>query len=278
MSLEQTFLNELLDAIKNDRLTLPTLPEVALRIKEVVGDPDASSAMIADEIAKDAALAARIIKVANSPLLRGRVVVDNLQLAITRMGVTFVRNLATGLAMEQMFQATNDQVDAKLRQSWEHSIEVASICQVLASHYTKLKPDQAMLAGLVHEIGILPILTCAEETPEILEHEGVLDKIIQRLHPKIGSAILKTWDFPEELIGVPLGYLDFKRQHEGPADYIDVVTVANLQSYAGSDHPLGQMDWSQVPAFEKLGMSPEIDVHEVDELAEDLHEARSALA
>jgi HD-like signal output (HDOD) protein len=278
MSLEQTFLNELLDAIKNDRLTLPTLPEVALRIKEAVEDPDASSAMIADEIAKDAALAARIIKVANSPLLRGRVVVDNLQLAITRMGVTFVRNLATGLAMEQMFQATNDQVDAKLRQSWEHSIEVASICQVLASHYTKLKPDQAMLAGLVHEIGILPILTCAEETPEILEHEGVLDKIIQRLHPKIGSAILKTWDFPEELIGVPLGYLDFKRQHEGPADYIDVVTVANLQSYAGSDHPLGQMDWSQVPAFEKLGMSPEIDVHEVDELAEDLHEARSALA
>jgi HD-like signal output (HDOD) protein len=194
------------------------------------------------------------------------------------MGVTFVRNLATGLAMEQMFQATNDQIDAKLRQSWEHSIEVASICQVLASHYTKLKPDQAMLAGLVHEIGILPILTCAEDTPEILEHEGILDKIIQRLHPKIGSAILKTWDFPEELVGVPMGYLDFKREHEGPADYIDIVTVANLQSYAGSDHPLGQMDWSQVPAFEKLGMSPEIDVHEVDELAEDLNEARSALA
>jgi HD-like signal output (HDOD) protein len=278
MSLEQTFLNELLDAIKNDRLTLPTLPEVALRIKEAVEDPDASSAVIADEIAKDAALAARIIKVANSPLLRGRVAVDNLQLAITRMGVTFVRNLATGLAMEQMFQATNDQIDAKLRQSWEHSIEVASICQVLASHYTKLKPDQAMLAGLVHEIGILPILTCAEDTPEILEHEGILDKIIQRLHPKIGSAILKTWDFPEELVGVPMGYLDFKREHEGPADYIDIVTVANLQSYAGSDHPLGQMDWSQVPAFEKLGMSPEIDVHEVDELAEDLNEARSALA
>ncbi len=278
MSLEQTFLNELLDAIKNDRLTLPTLPEVALRIKEAVENPEASSALIADEIAKDAALAARIIKVANSPLLRGRVAVDNLQLAITRMGVAFVRNLATGLAMEQMFQATNDQVDAKLRQTWEHSIEVASICQVLASHYTKLKPDQAMLAGLVHEIGTLPILTCAEDTPEILEHEGILDKIIQRLHPKIGSAILKTWDFPPELVSVPIGYLDFKREHDGPADYVDVVTVANLQTYAGTDHPLGQMDWAQIPAFEKLGMSPEIDVHEVDELAEDLNEARSALA
>ncbi|WP_144391409.1 HDOD domain-containing protein [Pleionea sediminis] len=277
MSLEQTFLSELLDAIKNDRLTLPTLPEVALRIREAVENPDASSSLIADEIAKDAALAARVIKVANSPLLRGRVVVDNLQLAITRMGISFVRNLATGLAMEQMFQATNDQIDAKLRETWEHSIEVASICQVLASHYTNLKPDQAMLAGLVHEIGTLPILTCAEDTPEILEHKGVLDKIIQRLHPKIGTAILKTWDFPDDLVVIPQGYLNLEREHEGPANYVDLVTVANLQSYAGTEHPLASVDWATVPAFSKLGMSPEIDVHDVDELADDLDEARSAL-
>lgn len=278
MSLEQTFLAELLDAIKNDRLTLPTLPEVALRIREAVEDPEATSSAIANEIAKDAALAARVIKVANSPLLRGRIAVDNLQLAITRMGIAFVRNLATGLAMEQMFQATNDQVDARLRETWEHSIEVASICQVLASHYTDLKPDQAMLAGLVHEIGTLPILTCAEDTPEILEHKGILEKVIHRLHPKIGAAILKTWDFPNELVAIPLGYLDFERTHEGPADYVDLVTVANLQSYAGSNHRLGQVDWTTVPAFQKLGMSPEVDVHDVDELAEDLSVARSALS
>ncbi|PWK54462.1 HDOD domain-containing protein [Pleionea mediterranea] len=278
MSLEQTFLAELLDAIKNDRLTLPTLPEVALRIREAVEDPEATSSAIANEIAKDAALAARVIKVANSPLLRGRIAVDNLQLAITRMGIAFVRNLATGLAMEQMFQATNDQVDARLRETWEHSIEVASICQVLASHYTDLKPDQAMLAGLVHEIGTLPILTCAEDTPDILEHKGILEKVIHRLHPKIGAAILKTWDFPPELVAIPMGYLDFERTHEGPADYVDLVTVANLQSYAGSNHRLSQVDWNTVPAFKKLGMSPEVDVHDVDELAEDLSVARSALS
>ncbi|MCO7225478.1 HDOD domain-containing protein [Pleionea sp. CnH1-48] len=277
MSLQQTFLNELLDAIKNDRLTLPTLPEVALRIREAVDDPDVSAAKLADEISKDAAMAARIIKVANSPLLRGRVVVDNLQLAISRMGITFVRNLATGLAMEQMFQATNDAVDEKLRSSWEHSIEVASICQVLASHFTRLKPDQAMLAGLVHEIGTLPILTCAEETPEILEHPGILEKIIERLHPRIGTEILKAWDFPEELVAVPMGYLNFTRESEGDSDYVDVVTVANLQSYHGSNHPLAEVDCSVIPAFKKLGLSHEVDVHHVEELAEDIDEARSAL-
>ncbi|WP_196140876.1 HDOD domain-containing protein [Aliikangiella sp. G2MR2-5] len=278
MSLEKEFLAELIDAITNDRLTLPTLPEVALKIREAVEDPEVTSNALAEVIGQDAALAARIIKVANSPLMRGAVIVDNLQLAITRMGITFVRNLATGLAMEQMFQATHDAVDQRLRASWEHSVEVASICHVLASNFTRLKPDQATLAGLVHEIGILPILTLAEENPAILEHEAVLDKIINRLHGKVGRAILKAWDFPEELRAVPLGCTDFTRDEHPEADYVDVVTVAKLQSYPEDNNPYADLDTSSVPAFKKLGLSHEVDVHHVDQLAEELEEAKQALS
>lgn len=278
MSLEKEFLAELIDAITNDRLTLPTLPEVALKIREAVEDPDVSSGALAGVIGQDAALAARIIKVANSPLMRGAVVVDNLQLAITRMGIAFVRNLATGLAMEQMFQATHDAIDKRLRASWEHSIEVASISHVLASNFTKLKPDQATLAGLVHQIGILPILTLAEENPDILEHEQVLDKIISRLHGKVGRAILKAWDFPEELRDVPLGCTDFNRDKNPGADYVDVVTVAKLQCYPEGEGPYANIDTSNIPAFRKLGLSHEVDVHHVDELAVEVEEAKKALS
>ncbi len=277
MSLEEDFLNLLLDAIKTDRLVLPTLPEVALKIREVVEDPDVSAHSLADVIASDAALSARLIKVANSPLLRGRVAVDNLQMGITRLGITFVRNLATGLAMEQMFQATSEFVDTRMRASWEHSIEVASISHVLAKHYAGLKPDQATLAGLTHELGILPILTIAEENPALLEDEEALDRIITQLHPQIGKAILSAWEFPEELASVPFNYLDFGREHDGPADYSDVVCVANLQSYAGTDHPLASIDWNDVPAFAKLGLATDVDVHEVEGIAEDIDEARAFL-
>ncbi|MFT5451625.1 MAG: HD-like signal output (HDOD) protein, partial [Enterobacterales bacterium] len=75
MSLEDDFLELLLDAIKTDRLVLPTLPEVALRIRESVENPDVSAQKLAEVIASDAALSARLIKVSNSPLLRGRVAV-----------------------------------------------------------------------------------------------------------------------------------------------------------------------------------------------------------
>ncbi len=278
MSLEQDFLNELVDAIKNDRLTLPTLPEVALKIRDAVSNPDVNSSSLSNVISQDVALAARIIKVANSPLMRGAVAVDNLQLAITRMGINFVRNLATGLAMEQMFQATHDSVDKRLRQSWEHSLEVASISHVLASNFTKLKPEQATLAGLVHEIGILPILTLAEENPEILEKEEVLDKIISRLHGKVGRAIMKAWEFPEELIDVPLGCTDFTRDGGATADYVDVVTVAKIQSFTEDNNPYPDLDTSTVPAFAKLGLASQVEVHEVDTLAEEIDNAKQAFA
>lgn len=278
MSLEDDFLNLLLDAIKTDRLVLPTLPEVALRIRESVENPDVSAQMLAEVIASDTALSARLIKVANSPLLRGRVAVDNLQMGITRLGITFVRNLATGLAMEQMFQATSEFVDTRMRASWEHSIEVASISHVLAKHYAGLKPDQATLAGLTHEIGILPILTIAEENPALLQDEEALDRIITQLHPRIGKAILEAWEFPPELSHVPMDYADFGREHDGAADYADVVCVANLQSYAGTDHPLASLNWSEIPAFAKLGLASDMDVHEVDGIAEDIEEAKAFLS
>ncbi len=276
MNPEQKFLDELLNAIKEDKLTLPTLPEVALKIREVAEKPDVSANELAKEISNDAALAARFIKIANSPILRGRVKVDNVQLAVTRMGISFVKNLVTGLAMEQMFQATNDQIDEQLRKTWQHSIEVASICQVLATHFTSLKPDQAMLGGLVHEIGALPIITYAEQIPEILEHTGILSSLIERLHPEVGTQILQSWDFPPELVCIPQGYLNYDRTVD-TVDYTDIVTVANLQNLADSESDSSIVDFNQVSAFQRLGLSPEIDVHNVDDLAEDINEVKSAL-
>jgi len=277
MSIEEDFCDELLDAVNNDRLTLPTLPEVALKIRDAVNHADVSAGGLSDVIASDVAMSARLIKVANSPLLRGRVVVDNLQMAITRLGITFVRNLATGLAMEQMFQATSDVIDKRLRASWEHSLEVGSIAHVLAHHFGRLKPDQATLAGLTSEIGILPILTMAEESPELLDNEEILDGIIDRYHTKIGSAILRSWDFPEELALVPEAYMDFGRDSMDGPDYGDLVTVANLQSRIGSNHPLTQIDWSTIPAFDKLGMSHEVDMNEAEEFQEEVAGAKMML-
>lgn len=248
-----TVRQELLNAIETDQLVLPTLPEAALRVREIAEDPDASIAQLNDVIGNDAALTARIIKVANSPLLRAPKVIENLNMALMRLGMEYTCNIATGLAMEQMFQATSDMVDKRLREIWNRSSEIAGICHVLCKHRTNLRPDQATLAGLIHKIGVLPILTYAEEHPHLLKDSFTLDKVIEALEGEIGDRILESWEFPDELRRVPSQHMNFSRQADAP-DYSDIVTVALLQSHMGSDHYLGDVDYASVTSFARLGL------------------------
>ncbi|ARS49838.1 HDOD domain-containing protein [Ectopseudomonas hydrolytica] len=267
---------ELIHAIENDELVLPTLPEVALRVREAAEDPDVGIPQISKVIGNDAALTARIIKVVNSPLLRSNKEITDLQMAVSRLGINYTCNLATGLAMEQMFQATSDVVDRKMREVWNKSTEIAGICHVLCRHYTRLMPDQATLAGLVHQIGVLPILTYAEEHNELLADSISLNHVIEQIHPIIGDKILRTWEFPEPIAIVPSQYLDFTRD-SAKADYVDIVQVATLQSYLGSEHPYTQLDWSKVPAFAKLGLDPQVDMQADEDMSAAMEAAMSML-
>lgn len=267
---------ELLQAIDSDQLVLPTLPEVALQIREKAADPDVDVGTLTKVIQNDTALSARIVKVANSPLLRASRPIEDLRGAVTRLGITYTSNVATSMAMQQMFQATSDVVDQRMREAWSRSTEVAGIAHALARHFTRLKPDQATLAGIVHRIGALPILTYAEENRRLLKDPALLDTLIEELHPSIGRRILEHWGFPPELVAVPEGHLDFWREVP-KVDYTDVVLVANLQSYIGTDNQLAHMDWSEISAFTRLGVSPEINTTEMEDLSDDMEAAMAML-
>lgn len=267
---------ELIQAIDNDDLVLPTLPEVALNVREAAEDPNIGTPQLSKVIGNDAALTARIIKVVNSPLLRTNKEITDLSMAINRLGINYTCNLATGLAMEQMFQATSDVVDRKMREVWNKSTEIAGICHVLCKQFTRLLPDQATLAGLVHMIGALPILTYAEDHNELLSDSISLNHVIEQIHPIIGDKILRTWEFPEQIAMVPSQYLDFSRD-SAKVDYVDIVQVATLQSYIGTEHPYTKLDWSQIPAFAKLGLDPSQDIHEDEDLNAAMEAAMSML-
>ncbi|MDE1167988.1 MAG: HDOD domain-containing protein, partial [Pseudomonas sp.] len=194
--LAETVQTELLEAIANDDLVLPTLPEVALRIREAAEDQNISLQHLGRVIGSDPALAARLIKVVNSPLIRVSSEVTGLNTAITRLGVNYSCNLAIGLVIEQIFHARSPVVEQKMREVWETSLKVAGICAQLCRRYTTLQTDQAALAGLVHQIGVLPILTYAQDCNELLSDPVCLNHVIERIHPIIGNRILAVWEFP----------------------------------------------------------------------------------
>ena len=264
-SLLETVARDLIDQIKQDTLVLPSLPEVCLRVRDVAEDIEATIPQLVALISQDTGLSARILKVANSPLVRVSSEVTDLSTAVSRLGMNFTSNLAMGLAMEQMFQATSDAVDKRMRKIWSQSSEIASICHVLATHYTQLHPDQAMLAGLIHKIGALPVLTYAQDHNTLLNDGLALDKLIEKLHPVIGNHIVKAWKFPTAIQNVPSQYLKFEREVKS-VDYADLVTVAVLQSHANTNHPYAKLDYSQVGAFERVGISADIEMSEAIDL------------
>ena len=274
--LVQQVKQDIIKALENDELVLPTLPEIALKVRDVAEDVTSSISDLTTVLGRDAALSARMVKVANSPLIRANVPVSDLNTAVSRLGIDLTSNLAMGLAMEQMFQATSDIVDKRMRACWSKSVEIAASSQVLARHFTDLQPDQALLAGLTHQIGKLPILAFAENNESLLNDAFALGKVLSVLHPSLGSYILKMWDFPEELVGVSKNYLLFDREVD-KVDYADIVQVATLQSYAGTDHPYTKLDWTNISSFDRLGLDPTTLIAEMEGISEEVSDTQSAL-
>lgn len=274
--LKEKILNELIDELEHDTLVLPSLPEVALKVRDTVDDVNASAKELAKVIGTDAALSARLVQISNSPLLRGAKKIESVDTAVTRMGRTMVKNCVNSILVQQMFQPTTEITDKLFREFWEHSTGVAAISQALAG-FAKQKPDQAMLAGLVHDIGALPIIKRAEDVRELLKDEALLRDVIAQLHTRMGTTLLTKWDFPAEIIAVARGHEDLQRSPRGAPDLVDVVIVANLQSYFGKSHPHAQVPWSEVPAFTRLGIDTEISVIHMEETGESIKEMQAAL-
>ena len=272
----EQFYDRLCKAVQTDRLKLPTLPEVALKIRQAVESEEKSAQQIAEILTQDAALAARLLQLANSPLFRARSKIDNLQLAIARLGTRVVRDLVITLAMKQIFQASSSSLEQQFRELWSTSVEVAAVCRLLASSQNSLDPEQALLAGLIHNIGALPILRLAEDDEELIDDPEALQEITLEIQSKVGKVILEFWNFPDTFIDVVKHWDEFDRQHQGKADYTDLVQVAILQSgHTRFAHTPD--DWSEIPAFQKLGLDAAVNYTELADNKASIEETRQTL-
>jgi len=272
------FIDGLLEEIKHKRLDLPTLPEVAIKVGETVDDPDSSAAQLAKVISIDAALTARLLQAANSPLFRGKDQIDNIKAAITRLGAKQVKTLINSIVVEQVFQSKGTPtISAILKKQWIHSMQVAAISYVFAQRFTKLKPDIAMLAGLIHDIGTLPILAYAGRFPELKNDQEQLLSVTYLLHTQIGKLVLEGWNFPPELIAVAAEHEKYDRVSDPSPDYVDIVMIANLHTYIGKKHASTETDWTEIPAFKALGLTPEESMAALEEARTEVQEVLDML-
>ncbi len=274
MAIADRFYRIVVDALTHDRLTLPTLPEVALRIQDLLRCDEVSITRVVKEIQTDPALTVRLIRVANSAAVRGGRNVDSIQQAVTRLGLEYTRLLVNGLVLEQMFRSGNPMLRERLRRCWCDSVEVAALARAVAAQCTLLQPEMAMLGGLVHRIGTLPILRMAEVHADAIPSLEALDEVIAELGPRVGCMVLRAWHFPAELVELPMAWPQLDRDHSVPTDYADVVIVAAARLRTEYER---QTAVERLPSFAKLDLEANFELGDGGPLAAHYRESLGLL-
>ncbi len=238
--------------MQSDKLALPTIPDVSFKIRRAINDEKANNSKIARVVQIDPSLTARLIKIANSPLYIGRRKIESCPEALTRIGLKASQDIITAFAMKAVFKAKSPFVRKKMQELWEHSSYVASISAVLAHKTPGFDPDRAMLAGLIHDIGIVPILTYADKHPDILENPKDLAETVKKLRVDIGLQIIRKWDFPADFEDVIINAENWYRKGSDAPDYTDIVMIAQLHSFIGKVDIKKMPKMDELPAYNKL--------------------------
>ncbi|HEX5364884.1 MAG TPA: HDOD domain-containing protein [Gallionella sp.] len=250
---QQTITDAVISAIDHDQIELPTLPDVAVRIRDLIDDPNVWVDHLVHALSTDPVVSVHVIKAANSAAFANGKAVDTLRSAISRLGYRMLRNVVMTVTLGKLFKASHPLINHQIKALWEHSREVAAVSYVLARQHRHLNPEQAMLAGLVHDIGALPLYLDAERHCSHLD-PATLDVLIGTFSSQVGTRLLKSWDFSAELIGVAAGHDDLQRVNDsGLPDYVDVVTLANLLVREANT----PVEWELVLAAARLGYGPE---------------------
>jgi HD-like signal output (HDOD) protein len=242
---------QLVQDLMEERLELPSMPDIAVRVREAIAHPDTGAADVAKIIQADPVVATQVIKAANSSLFAGNRPADNLAAAVTRLGLKNTREIVMAVTMRQVFRSKNPLLNKRMVELWMHSTLVAAIAAVLARRLRGFSPDRALLAGLVHDIGVVPMLAHAHEYDELARDPGLLEATIAEYRGQIGAMILRRWNFPDDMIALALEAKDWQREHAGTADYGDLIIIAQLHGAAGIGGLPAPID---VPAFGTLGL------------------------
>lgn len=245
------FFNSFAQAYRENKLRLPSLPNVAFRLKEAM-QREIGIAEAVDILHMDTAIVAKLIQVANSPLYASSTPIKNCHDAVNRIGLTATRNLVLGISLKQLFNAKDKTLMHGMRKLWQNSLYISSLSFVLAQECSTINPEDALLAGLICDIGAIPLLHFAEEFPEQYPTLTELEESLTFLRGPVGSLVLHTLGFPTELTHIPNQAENWLYDSGNELTLADIVILAKLHSYVGNKSTKQLPYINSIPAYAKI--------------------------
>lgn len=273
---EAALLEELYRTYSNGELDLPSMPEVATRMRESCNDPDVTLDKLARVAQMDPAVSGALVLAANSPLYAHAGNVNSVRDAVRRLGLTTTRDIATARSMANIFSARSSFLLERARSEWKRGISVSAIAWAIARQIGGVDPERALLAGLLCRVGVVPILgfiDAVEDEPGA----AVTDAMLANLTTLVGVLVVNYWDMESDLIETIENAEQWDREHDGSIDCCDIVQIARLMQ-AMEEGRTDLPEPQSIPAFAHLGISSEDGVDTLKkETYEDIETLRSFL-
>lgn len=205
---------------------VPQMPEAAMRIRQLLDDPRTSLEQLARVINSDPPLAAYLMQFAESPLIRGARPSVSMRDLLARIGTRQLGTLVLGFTARNLFASKEKTLQQAFRQRWRKARERAAFCAALAQRCNQ-PLDEAMLAGLLQDIGSLPLLAELEHWPDFPRDAEQLDGLCDYLSGDIGALVLTRWQVPTTLIECARQRNKWLHDHDGEADLTDLALLAS---------------------------------------------------
>jgi len=275
--------NHLLQAFvqhyNNEEMEIPSLPDIAVRLRHAM-QYDIGIADAVKIIQLDPVISAKLVEVANCPLYVCSTPAKSCFTAVNRIGLHATRSLVISLSIHHIFKSKSLVIKKHLDRIWKQSLYISTLSYVLASVSKQANPEEALLAGLVCDIGAVPFLNFAANLPKDYYTETDIEQALPYVKGPIGYRILQNWGFTEDFIKIPLFSEDWY-QYQGPElDLTDIVVLSRLHSKIGLAQLTELPAITSIPAASKLkdySLSPEHSLKILHEAKQQVHDALAAL-
>ncbi len=210
----------------------PTYFDAVLRLRKALHDPELSIANLAKAISAEPLISAKLLHLANSVAFNanGQAVLD-LKSAIIRLGLNVVHTAALSIVMTQLMRAKGmAEFTETTHALWEHSIQTSAAAYVLAQETPRLNRDEAMLAGLIHDLGAFYMLYRATQYNELRHRPETIKYLIVQWHESIGVSLLNALGLPEEIVEATIDHDHLRNSPVLIRSLSDVIYVANMLS------------------------------------------------
>jgi len=248
------FVKALAIELNRKEIKLTSFPDVVMRVRNALDDPDTTGADLAKLLSVDPVLASRILVLANSTFYNpAGIKTDCLDTAIGRIGFQKVRSTAISYAVELLHDSEGrEALKKELKETWVRGLRLAALSEAMAQKCTKLDRDSAFIAGLLHRIGVLYLYNKYDEYPSLLQDADARQGLIDEWTAPIGENIVANWDFSDE-IQATLNPGDDQGGRVGtPASLADVIVAAD----AALDGANGEL--TEMPEAKRMQLTDEM--------------------